>query len=487
MKSKYTMLGLSSVTVLVLVSMSLILPIPMAVAAGPAGTGPDDALVPAGGWQSLGRSESRWYAFQYAGDGSQIEVRLEVVPAESVTFAVWTPEEIRRWRLGLEADPIGRGSADPAAGGALLWSGSFPIAGRYYVVVERSGSGPVVSYYRLEIRGSGVSLTTPTPTATPTPKPAKLQPKPAGPIAPTGKLVFQTTIGGYFYTINADGTGLRRITDGVDPIWSPAPAGGGSGGQQIAFTRWREPRGVWVVNADGSGERRVFDWSEARWPSWSADGTRLLFSRQHGGRMEEKERCFWGFCFTVGAHPHWKLGVVRLTDGDFREPPCSDYSLAPAWSPDASRIVYADEQGLRIQSEDGVVSYLVTHDARDTSPAWSPRSSTAPGGGTGGERVAFTRRQHDHWEVYVVDADGRNLKRLTDTPQQTNGAVGNSAAPAWSPDGQYLAFLTDRSGKWEMWVMRADGSGQRPMFAKALEGLKLEYGGVGERAISWTK
>jgi TolB protein len=101
--------------------------------------------------------------------------------------------------------------------------------------------------------------------------------------------------------------------------------------------------------------------------------------------------------------------------------------------------------------------------------------------------VAFTRWQHDHWEVYVVDDSGQNLTRLTSTASKPNGEVGNSAAPAWSPDGQYIAFLTDRSGKWEIWLMRADGSGQRPMFKDQLNGLPIEYTAQSERAISWTQ
>jgi hypothetical protein len=476
-KNEHGVIGLFGVAVWVLVSMLLATQV-AAMAAAPAGTGPDDALTPAGDWQSLGVGQSRWYAFQYAGDGSQVEVRLEVAPAESAAFAVWTPEEIRRWKLGLEAEPVGRGSADPFAAGSLVWSGNFTTAGTYCVVVERAGSGAGTSFYRLTVRGDGVSLSKAAPTVTPQPTPAAPKPKTVAPPAATSRLVFQTTIGGSFYTIHADGTGLTRITDGVDPTWSPD-------GRQIAFTRWRDPRGVWVINADGSGEWRVFDWSEARWPSWSPDGSQILFSRQHGGRTEEKERCFWGFCFTLGPHPHWKLGIVRPADGDFREPSSSDYSLAPAWSPTPvgggageARFVYADEQGLRVQSEDGTVSYLITDDSRDTGPAWSPD----------GKQVAFTRRQHDHWEVYVVDADGRNLKRLTTTPRQPNGTLGNSAAPAWSPDGQYLAFLTDRSGKWEIWLTQADGSGQKPMFKKGvLDGLALEYASEGERAISWTR
>jgi dipeptidyl aminopeptidase/acylaminoacyl peptidase len=308
------------------------------------------------------------------------------------------------------------------------------------------------------------------PTATAVPRPTKAQPKATATPEFTGKLVFQTTIGGEFYTIQADGSNLQRITDGVDPIWSPD-------GKQIAFTRWRDPRGVWVVDADGSNERRVFDWDEARWPSWSPDGSQILFSRQHGGRTESKERCFFGFCFDIPAKPHWRLGIAQGSDGAFREPPSPLISLAPDWSPQGEQVVFSGEHGLVIQTVDGEVSYQITNDGRDIGAVWSPD----------GQRLAFTRRQHDHWEVYVVDADGRNLSRLTDTPERPDGQPGNSAAPAWSPDGKSLAFVTDRTGTWEIWVMRASGRQQKAMFESALSHLALEYGSVGERAISWTR
>ena len=98
-----------------------------------------------------------------------------------------------------------------------------------------------------------------------------------------GRLLFQTFFGGDFYAVNADGSELRRITDGIDPIWSPD-------GTQIAFTRWREPRGLWVVDANNpASERRVFDWNQVRWSSWSPDAAELLFSRMTGaGRQEEQ-------------------------------------------------------------------------------------------------------------------------------------------------------------------------------------------------------
>lgn len=441
-----------------------------AVYAAGAGTGPDDARLVTNEWQALNRGERIWYEFQYAGDSSPIEVKLEVVPEGGASFEVWTPEEVKRWRNGSEVQPIGRGSPGANDPGVLIWTGSFPIPGTYYVVVEHAGSQPGKSHYLLSVDGDGVTLAGPAPVAAPSPGPVSLANQTAAPPVLAGKLVFQTGMGGDIYTINVDGSSLKRVAGGMDPTWSPD-------GRQIAFNRWQEPRGVWVANADGSNAQRVFDWSEPRWTSWSPGGQEVLFSRITGGRQEAREFCFRGRCFTFPASPHWTLGVVRPGDGSFYEPtpPDSRTSRAPDWSPDGGRIAFADVQGLRVQNLDGSASSQITYDARDTSPVWSP----------GGERLAFVHRQHDHWEIYTLGADGANQQRLTSTPRKPNGEVGSSASPAWSPDGRSIAFLTDRSGKWEMWVMAADGSGQRPMFASELDGLTLDYASLGELAISW--
>jgi Tol biopolymer transport system component len=326
------------------------------------------------------------------------------------------------------------------------------------------------------------------PTPAPTKRPVALKPTASPELA--GKLVFQTTVGGDFYVLQLGSDGPhadepRRITDGIDPVWSPD-------GQWIAFIRWREPRGVWIVRVGGDTqdiagtERRVFDWDKARWPSWSPDGEQILFSRQHGGK-EEQQICFQGQCFTIPAQPYWKLGIVDVGDGAFSEPPGPNIAYAPSWSPDGEWIVYAGERGLTVQDVAGQTVVQITDATRDTGPAWSPD----------GTQVAFTRSQHDHWEIYVIsfpdgpDAGAGSVTRLTETPQRPDGQPASSAAPAWSPDGKHLAFLTDRTGRWEIWVTAAPGSpagsGPRPLFPSELEGLAVEYSYGGERALSWTQ
>jgi TolB protein len=461
------MLHFTGLLVLVLMLVS-----PMAaLAAG--GTDPDDALTPSGEWQALNPGESHWYGFYYEGDGSQIQILLEAYPPGSAGFTLWTPEEMRRWRAGSEVEPIGRGSTNPASGEKLAWSGSFNDRGIYYVLAEHSDNQPGISNYSLSVSGDGVRLQTSLPASKPSATPAQAmdQTAPKPPSDPAGRLVFQTAVGGELYTVNVDGSNLQRVGDGMDPSWSPD-------GRQIASIRWTEPRGVWVMDADGGNARRVFAESEPRWTSWSPDGDGILFSRVTGGRLEAVEFCFRGFCFTFPAHPRWTMGIVNPVDGSFREPPPPDSrtSRGPNWSPVADQVVFADVQGLRIQTLDRSVSYMLTDDARDASPVWSPD----------GSKVAFVRRQHDHDEIYVVNTDGSNLRRLTSTPAKPDGTVGNSVSPAWSPDGQYIAFLTDRTGAWEIWLMNANGKNPGPMFDTALNEVTLDYGWVGELAIDWT-
>lgn len=94
-----------------------------------------------------------------------------------------------------------------------------------------------------------------------------------------------------------------------------------------------------------------------------------------------------------------------------------------------------------------------------------------------------------------MNGDGTGRVRLTETSvlarleQMANGQMPrswNNVAPAWSPDGSQLAFLTDRNGHWEIWLMSADGSNQRSLLAEDVQAeLNLGYYGMEERMLSW--
>jgi TolB protein len=332
--------------------------------------------------------------------------------------------------------------------------------------------------------------------------------------SPGGILVFQTASGGAIYAANPDGSALRYLTSGMDPALSPD-------GRRVAFTRWDNPQhgalgSLWVINVDGSGERLVSgDLHQPKAPVWSPDGSQIAVSVQQGGRLQPEPKCSRDLpaeplladedgnyfrvvvkpdggeidvklCYTLLPHPFWRLRVVDVAGGAGRDLPGDLFSYAPAWDPaNAWRLVYAGEGGLVNLDLNRGATWALTRDVRDHTPAFSPD----------GRRITVAYKQHDHWDIHVMNADGSGRARLTETPlrvlveQRMKGEperAWNNAAPVWSPDGHQIAFLTDRTGRWEVWVMQADGGDQHPMFSAALnDRLALSYYSVDERALSW--
>ena len=322
---------------------------------------------------------------------------------------------------------------------------------------------------------------------------------------PTETLVFQTVSGGAIYAINREGSNLRYLSSGFDPALSPD-------GRWVAFTRWEDTQNgalgsLWVINVDGSGERAIAgNIHQPKAPTWSSDGSQIIINFQHGGRLRPEEVCSGSrpprgafnvtiireddgdlkFCYILLPDPHWGLRVIDVASGSFEDLPRELYSFSPTWDPvNAWRLVYDGDLGLVTLDLNLGTSWRLTDDVQDHSPTFSPD----------GQKIAVSYRQDDHWEIHTLNADGSGRTRLTQTSyltwvrQQLNGETPrswNNAAPSWSPDGSQIAFLTDRTGVWEIWVMNADGSGQTPMFpAGALSGVSLQYNGVDERVLSW--
>ncbi len=84
--------------------------------------------------------------------------------------------------------------------------------------------------------------------------------------------------------------------------------------------------------------------------------------------------------------------------------------------------------------------FLTDNAATDEYPAWSPD----------GERIAFSSDRTGDPEIFVMDPNGDNVVQLTNSP-------GEDWQPSWSPDGERIVFASPRTGNWEIYVMDADG------------------------------
>lgn len=259
------------------------------------------------------------------------------------------------------------------------------------------------------------------------------------PTRAVGKIAL-TSADGFIYLVDSEGGGLIRLTQGEFPSFSPD-------GTRIAFTRNGQ---VHVMNADGTGITRVTD--VARAPSglaWSPDGTRIAFV----GTLPGEEGLIivdpdGGAPRLVGGNIPW---VIRHTAA---ASPGRLIETTPSWSPDGTRIL--------VDAPDGF--YLIDVESGDTAPLAEHQSECGPWNAAyspDGTTIAFTR-----WQplgesplifcglagIFLMDADGTNVRRLTNPSLRPWG-------PAWSPDGTHIAFFNQPGGPGALYVVNVDGSG----------------------------
>ena len=174
---------------------------------------------------------------------------------------------------------------------------------------------------------------------------------------------------------------------------------------------------IWVSDYDGANEYQLTTYrSTSLTPNWAPDGEKIAYTTYRRGTVDIEIMSR----FDRRLFPFAGIGGTTTT---------------PEWSPDGGQIVFSsskegNDMELYVADWNGRNQRRLTvAKGIDISPTWNPRT---------GREIAFVSSRGGSPQIYVMDADGGNVHRVI------SEGVG-SYDPAWSKDGQFIAFSSQRS------------------------------------------
>lgn len=147
--------------------------------------------------------------------------------------------------------------------------------------------------------------------------------------------------------------------------------------------------------------------------------------------------------------------------------------IYPSVSPDGSKIAFHSNRmghnDIYVMNVDGSeLKRLTDHPANDRTPSWSPD----------GEHIVFVSTRDGNYNVFIMNKDGRNQKNLT------NHVTQKDIHPYWSPDGKKILFNSSRvNDTYQLYVMNTDGSDQRLIQTKDGESTHAQFSKDGKRIV----
>ncbi|MCL4455451.1 MAG: DPP IV N-terminal domain-containing protein [Deinococcus sp.] len=181
---------------------------------------------------------------------------------------------------------------------------------------------------------------------------------------------------------------------------------------------------VALVSTKGVGKRLIAG-PGAMSATWLPDGSGIVYIYLGSGRA-------------IVRSPIAGAGLTFITNNQVGE-----RDGEPDVSPDGKRVAFGTlVRGVSFIYSVGIDGSAVTQYVQGSSPRWSPS----------GEKIAFDREVgSSRYQLFVIDIGTGQVTQLT------TGNYSN-AYPAWSPDGQWITFQSNREGRNQVYIMKADGT-----------------------------
>lgn len=271
---------------------------------------------------------------------------------------------------------------------------------------------------------------------------------------------------GHVFSIRPNGTHERQLTDqpGVQAHSSWAP-----NGRFLVYSQVDTTGSTVELLRVGSGrsERLSGSLTWSMVPHVSPDSRRIAFTSNNDGNYE---------IYSVNRHGS------QLRQLTFNDPPVQ--TVGPKYSPNGKLLLFASDreeadpttqQDLWTIPADGGSPQRITQGLNNReSRSWSPD----------GRRIVSQTVIDGVGQIVVMDADGQNLRQITQIPSSTpvfspggifpdmRGAV----TPAWSPNGRWIAFASNHQGNYDLYRIRPNGTGLQRILKTPEDELSVGWG-----------
>jgi TolB protein len=244
-------------------------------------------------------------------------------------------------------------------------------------------------------------------------------------------------------TMALDGSDKTTITHdrsvAISPNWSPD-------GKKIIYSIYTKRRGSAQQNLTmflhdlGTGKRNIISNRNGlnSGGSFSPDGKNIYLTISKGGSPDI-------YNITINGDQ-----VSQLTKG-----PAGAMNVEAAVSPDGSKIAFSSDRGgspmVYVMNVDGSnVKRLTFQGKYNSTPTWS----------RDGKQIAFAGQVENYFDIFLMDSDGKNISRIT-SATKSNGRRASHEDPSFSPDGRFVVYTSNRTGKNQIFIGSIDGTQER--------------------------